>query len=75
MTVQTFLPLLAAFFWGCLLTEIRWIGKMRRLRADAGAQGDPPREDTLQSLLNLQQQLRAAAQASPVPESATTSKA
>ena len=49
MTVQTFLPLLAAFFWGCLLTEIRWIGKMRRLRADAEAQGDPPREDTLQS--------------------------
>jgi len=25
--------MLAAFFMGCIATEIRWIGKMRRLRA------------------------------------------
>jgi hypothetical protein len=32
MTIQIFVPLLLAFFVGCIFTEIRWIGRMRRLR-------------------------------------------
>ena len=30
--------MLAAFFLGCIATEIRWIAKMRRLRSDVEAE-------------------------------------
>ena len=32
MTIQIFVPLILAFFVGCVFTEIRWIEKMRSLR-------------------------------------------
>ena len=32
MTIQIFVPLILAFFVGCIFTEIRWIVKMRNLR-------------------------------------------
>ena len=36
MTAATLLQLVPAFFLGCILTEIRWIVRMRQLRGDLG---------------------------------------
>jgi hypothetical protein len=36
MTIPTLLQLVPAFILGCILTEIRWIVRMRRLRSQLG---------------------------------------
>ena len=75
--------MLAAFFLGCIATELWWIAKMRRLRglaettamlpasaADAGAHGFGPEAGTEESLLGLQQHLSEKTEASPAPKAA-----
>ena len=32
MTIQLLLPMVLSFFVGCVFVEIRWIGRIRRLR-------------------------------------------
>ena len=65
MTTPSVLPLVAAFILGCILTEIRWIVRMRQLRAPLGRQesGNELAEvfDSGESLRNLAQQLAAEA--------------
>ena len=36
MTIQILVPVLLAFFVGCIFVEIRWIGRMRKLRGKLG---------------------------------------
>jgi len=69
--------MLAAFFLGCIATEIWWIGKMRRLRSlmmekekmgHTAAAVFRPEVGTQESLLGLQQHLSEKTAASPVPQ-------
>jgi hypothetical protein len=58
-----FLQLVPAFILGCILTEIRWIVRMRQLRTPLG-RCEPGNElaevfDSGESLRNLAQQLAA----------------
>ena len=72
MTAPTFLQLVPAFFLGCILTEIRWIIRMRQLRGPLGRR-EPANEllaahDSVESLRNLSQQLAAEALLNPAQE-------
>ena len=72
MNAPSILQLVPAFILGCILTEIRWIIRMRQLRAPLGP-GETANDltavlDRGESLRNLGQHLAADARLNPSRE-------
>ena len=90
MTLQTLLPLLIGFFIGGILTEIRWIQRLRRLQGEgypyqrSAAHQSPsideslgqlaPEIHSMPGLLTLRDQLMAETEATPAAQLAPTAK-
>jgi hypothetical protein len=80
MNAQTLVPMLAAFYLGWVVSEIRWIGRMRRLRSLLGlhaARLNYGAEGTMsatQDPLNLQQQQAVQAMTAPSHETLEVSR-
>jgi hypothetical protein len=78
MTAPTILQLVPAFILGRILTEIRWIVRMRQLRAPL-SRGETANDltavlDPGESLRNLGQQLAADARLNPSREPSVAPK-
>src|SRR6185295_5378406 len=67
MTIQTLVPVLLAFFVGCIFIEIRWIGRMRKLRGKLGMAA-ATREDRRETA-NSESTAVARAMGWPLPDS------
>lgn len=81
MTAPTLLALIPAFVLGCILTEIRWIVRMRRLQGEVGlreASREGPSIDTVAdfgtALNQLCRHLSGETPVSPLREEPATIK-
>jgi hypothetical protein len=90
MTIQTLLPFLIGFFIGGILTEIRWMQRLRRLQGEgypyqraeghhpsieeSVRQGPAPEIHSLPGLRALRDQLVAETEATPTAQLKPTAK-